>query len=42
MNAKANGEWRQSFGLELGIKGVARRFGEKGGATGPLDVMDCA
>src|SRR5215471_265175 len=39
MNAKANGEWRQSFGLELGIKGVARRFGGKGGATGPLDVI---
>ena len=39
MNAKANGERRQSLGFELSIERVARRLGRKGGATGPLDMI---
>ena len=39
MNAKANGERRQSLGFELSIERVVRLPGRKGGATGPLDMI---
>src|SRR5262249_23189840 len=40
MNAKANGEPRQSLGFELGIERVARRLRSKGGATGSFDMIE--
>src|ERR1700736_3207977 len=40
MNAKANGERRQSLGFELSIERVARCLGRKGGATRPLDMIE--
>jgi hypothetical protein len=39
MNAKANGERRQSLGFELNIERVARCLGRKCGATGALDMI---
>src|SRR6516165_2027650 len=39
MNAEANGERRQSLGVELIVERLARRLGRKGGATGPLDMI---